>query len=331
MLAGWGGPGHPDLGMRCTLLLIRLLLLAAIALACGVGSATAVIIDSGDGTGNTTAPPDDPGWDHVGKRSGLTAVYLGNGWVVTANHVLEGSVILGGVTYGAIPGTKTQIGTADLAVFQLSSHPPLGLLPISTNPDITGDEVVMIGHGLDRGASTSACGPPPIGGYLWDVTRSVRWGENEVDAYANVLSTDTFYTTFDQSGLTHEAQGAHGDSGGAVFVKNGADWELAGVMLATASFACQPGETALYGNLTYAADLSVYRSQLLAMTRPACSDEVDNDGDLLIDYPDDPDCSSELDDDEAPKPIPTAAPPALGILALFLLGTGIRVRAPRRR
>ena len=31
-----------------------------------------------------------------------------------------------------------------------------------------------------------------------------------------------------------------------------------------------------------------------------CADEVDNDGDGLTDYPDDPDCASEDDNDEGP-------------------------------
>ena len=291
------------------------------------GSAAAVIIDSGDGSGNTTAPPDDPGFAHVGKRSGLTAVYLGNGWVVTANHVLEGEVILGGVTYPAVVGSKTQIATADLAVFQLATHPPLGILPISSNPDITGETVVMIGHGRNRGTSTTACAPPPIGGYLWGAGREVRWGENVVTAYQNILSTDTFYTTFDSNGLTHEAQGAHGDSGGAVFVQNGGAWELAGIMVATGSFGCQPAESALYGNLTWAADLATYRTQLISMTRPQCSDEIDNDGDLLVDHPDDPDCASELAADESsppPPPVPAASALLRTLLVSALLAAGVR-------
>ena len=32
--------------------------------------------------------------------------------------------------------------------------------------------------------------------------------------------------------------------------------------------------------------------------QPRCSDGVDNDGDLLIDFPDDPECTSAEDDDE---------------------------------
>ena len=41
----------------------------------------------GDGTGNVTAPPDDPGWDHLGTKGGTTVVYVGNRWVLTAHHV----------------------------------------------------------------------------------------------------------------------------------------------------------------------------------------------------------------------------------------------------
>ena len=56
-----------------------------------------MIIASGDGTGNTTAPADDPGFAHVGNRGGLTGVYLGRRWVLTANHVGEGDIELLGV------------------------------------------------------------------------------------------------------------------------------------------------------------------------------------------------------------------------------------------
>jgi hypothetical protein len=37
--------------------------------------------------------------------------------------------------------------------------------------------------------------------------------------------------------------------------------------------------------------------------RYQCSDEIDNDGDGLIDYPNDPGCSSSTDDDEYNEPI----------------------------
>ena len=44
----------------------------------------AVVIRGGDGSGNTTAPGDDPGWAYVGERGIGGAVYLGWRWVLTA-------------------------------------------------------------------------------------------------------------------------------------------------------------------------------------------------------------------------------------------------------
>ena len=56
--------------------LAGLLLLSALALAPWGTPSHAVIIATGDGTGNKTPPPDDPGFANVGAMSG-TAVYLG--------------------------------------------------------------------------------------------------------------------------------------------------------------------------------------------------------------------------------------------------------------
>jgi len=50
-----------------------------------------------------------------------------------------------------------------------------------------------------------------------------------------------------------------------VFSKNGSDWELAGMMHAISTFENQPADTALYGNLTYSADLSFYKTQIEAI------------------------------------------------------------------
>ena len=71
--------------MQRTLLLALALLLSA--------PAEALVFVSGDGQGNTSPPPDDPGWNHVGRVSGLNGIYLGNGWVLTANHVPTGNPI----------------------------------------------------------------------------------------------------------------------------------------------------------------------------------------------------------------------------------------------
>ena len=54
--------------------------------------AQAVIIRNDDGTGNTKAPPDDPGWANVGLLGDYSAVYVANGWVLTTAQAGPGPV-----------------------------------------------------------------------------------------------------------------------------------------------------------------------------------------------------------------------------------------------
>ncbi|MCG8590250.1 MAG: hypothetical protein MJE66_13240, partial [Proteobacteria bacterium] len=69
--------GRASFGWAAGLLAVSIALVTSIWVV--VPPVKAVIIDSGDGTGNTAAPPSDPGFAHVGRRSSTTAVYLGNG------------------------------------------------------------------------------------------------------------------------------------------------------------------------------------------------------------------------------------------------------------
>ena len=67
------------------------------------------------------------------------------------------------------------------------------------------------------------------------------------------------------------------------FIKHQGVWELAGVMFAVAVVQNQPARTAAYDNLTYAADLSHYRSQILEIITPNCGN-----GHLTVDEECDP-------------------------------------------
>jgi hypothetical protein len=74
-------------------------------------------------------------------------------------------------------------------------------------------------------------------------------------------------TLFDKNGIPHEAQAISGDSGSAVFRKNGSQWELLGVVNAAFWFTNQP-YGAVYndvnqGNVTSFADLTYYRQEIL--------------------------------------------------------------------
>jgi hypothetical protein len=303
---------------------MRLVPVLALGL-CLAWPSRAVIIDLGDGTGNTSAPADDPGWAHVGTTTagGLTAIYLGNGWVLTANHVGIGDVVFEGQTYAAVAGSYVQLENdsgppPDLGVFRIDRKPGLPILPIRTSTPSVDTAVIMIGHGQNRGPATRWRGHD---GYEWGAGRTTRWGTNAVEGSGTVLNTAFFDTEFtDTGGSTDEAQGANGDSGGAVFIKNGSVWELAGVMFAIGEYPGQPAGLALYGNLTYAADLAPYRDQIIELTRPQCSDEVDNDGDELIDYPSDPGCFSLADPSARRAGLPGLSPWGLALLVGLLAG-----------
>ncbi|MFM9024153.1 MAG: trypsin-like serine protease [Planctomycetaceae bacterium] len=259
--------------------------------------ARGVIIDTLDGSGNTSAPGDDPGWANLGTVNNGSAVYLGNRWVLTANHVGSGSTTLSGTTYAAVPGSNviiTNNGTpgrtanTDLLMYRLATNPGLPALTIAATTPQTADPVTLIGAGRDRGAFqtwfvnvlttpytwTVDNVSPNAAGYFWGSTRTMRWGTNAVSGSSAwidynpgfFVSAYTFTTTFDDlGGPSTEAQAAVGDSGGAVFFKNGASWELGGIMLAVDAYSGQPAGTAVFGNNTYAADLSFYRSQIVSI------------------------------------------------------------------
>ena len=272
-----------------------------IAFCGGAPLASAVVIASESGSGNTTAPSDDPGFGRVGVPGIASVVYLGNGWVLTANHVGDTDVTLGGVVYPHVPGsrvtfTNPDASVPDLSAYRIDPHPDLPILPIRATTPANGTPVVMIGHGLDRG------GPVTWNGYAGFVlvgTQSVRWGANVVEGAGMLDNSAAFATVFDPTATANEAQAVYGDSGGAVYAKNAQGvWEIAGIMFAIAVYDAQPSY-ALEGNATYAVDLASYRDQIIATVRPECSDEVDNDGDGLVDFPDEPGCKSPDDLSEA--------------------------------
>ncbi len=300
---------------------------AALVLAAALAAAPAraVLIDSGDGTGNTTAPANDPGWSHVGRRGGLNAVYLGYGWVVTAAHVGLGSVTFGSTVYPAVPSSSvviTHSGStfADVMVYRLDPY-PYGLPPleIPTSPAPVGADVVMVGAGQHRGPATQWMG---TGGWSWLGGSVKRWATNDVGAdlgpgppvnttYLTLgsLTTRALVADFSENAPGHEGIVTVGDSGGGFFVRVGSSWKLGGVSFALGTYAGQPENTSLYGNITYASDLSYYRAQILAVARP-CADGVDNDLDAATDHPADsgctwigdlserPDCDDGIDNDD---------------------------------
>ncbi len=280
--------------------MIRHLRIAASALAL-LQSAQAVVVWSG--AANGTAPSGQPYFDNVGIVGGGSAIYLGNGWVVTAAHVagsLPASASFGGTSYATQAGTFHRLENptgsglstlTDIVLFRLGVHPGLPSLTIANSAPTVAAPVMMIGAGRQQEATpthwevTESSTPGktydwnvlPGGdssithsGYLTQETRSIRWGENELSAAGQTISygagdVRSFFTTFNGGALLHEAQAVVGDSGGAVFAQVESSWVLSGMMVAVGTFTDQPdgAETAVLGNLTASADLSFYRNQIL--------------------------------------------------------------------
>ena len=306
---------------------VKGLLLTALAFGSPLGDAKAVIIETGNGTGNVTAPPDDPGWANLGTRGSTSVVYLGRRWVLTANHVGVGDVVFEGQIYSPVPGSAIRFenpdtSQADLMVFKILVDPGLPRLDIPNFPPMVGDPVTAIGNGRNRGTATTFMG---LGGYNWGSGNSMRWGTNIVsDTDILVGDTYSFAMTFsdplDPSATADEAAGANGDSGGAAFIKVGGAWYLAGTLFAISQYTDQPANSSIYGNKLFAVDLPFYRDPILAVIeQKSCSDGLDDDGDGFTDYPADPECASANDDSESIASVPGLGFPGMALLVGAML------------
>jgi hypothetical protein len=235
-------------------MLTRAIFLCACMVAAEPAKCWAVVVASG--ADNDTAPSPDPGFANIGQafngndRVG-SAVYIGNRWLLTANHVIPTRVVLGGVSYNLFSAFTQQIGTADLKLIRLQTNPGLPTLQLTAAKRMIGEHVIYIATGdcfiEDNNDGTFDVGNPG----------TTRWGENEILGFAAPDAfTKSILTKFDESGLSHEAQVALWDSGGAAFV----DGQLAGVIWG------RDLSTTQFGAESYSADLSQYRPQIVAIT-----------------------------------------------------------------
>jgi dockerin type I repeat protein len=263
-----------------------------------VTTAQAVVISATDTRVNHVAPANDPGWNNVAHLSTASAVYLGNRWVITANHVPDAPV---GFSDGRIfnisvgsdvqlvnTGLNASLGAADLRMFRLAADPGLPALQIDTASPTAGSAVMMIGAGRDRGpdmlgwhvSSLAADAvwtqlPLPLVnriGFPVLQTSHMEWGTNQVQTGGVAVtngSTLTFATQFISSNNGFQAQAEVGDSGGGVFRLVNGSWKLVGIMDAVQLLGNQPSNTAVFGDQTFSVDLASYRDQIEAVLNKA--------------------------------------------------------------
>ena len=245
-------------------------------LACAAVPARAVVVAGDTGTTDEAAPvvmdaSGDNVGGNVGTFNGASGIYIGNGWVLTADHVGAGNPVFPGVnnnepfTYDGTSGRPLTMpdgtGQADLYLFHLTADPALPNMPLSTMSGSTlamnNTSVVMYGRGqsLTSGFNyyNTATNPYTVsatatneGGYsVGSGAQVFRAGTNFIaGSQANVNDgygmTNSLLTLFNPNFVNNttdntraEAQGSNGDSGGAVFGKtSGGTYVLVGMMFA---------------------------------------------------------------------------------------------------
>ncbi|MEM9420366.1 MAG: PEP-CTERM sorting domain-containing protein [Planctomycetota bacterium] len=289
----------------------------ALSLAIICGPASALVVGGGNGTTtptlNTQAPSTNPYWDNVGwgnfgtsASSPGSAIYIGNGLVLTADHTSGNRIILGtddpsgGTTFSAAPGginqnlTNPDSSTSELRIFEVSGDPGLAAVPIYDQPLTAGTALMMIGTGITRGSAEQGydfTGSPAVDAFGYDQsgTRDKTWGTNAVTSvgtfYNDISGLNNFWGfTAEFNDLDGEAMAADKDSGSAVFAFDTVDnrWELAGIATAITGFQDQPSGTSLYGTSTIFIDLTPYSAQINALIPEPTSLALLATGGLLV-------------------------------------------------
>ncbi len=218
----------------------------ASAFLCGIAPASRAILLFGDEAANADnllAPPNGAPWQYVARLDlngvpDASAVYLGNGFLITANHVnLPTSASLNGNVY-AIDSSypARQIDGADIKLLRILGEPGLApLILIGANDNDLSKSATLIGWGLGKGSDV------PGQGWNWgdESTRAEQWGLNSTQPlYTTSVGQQYLVTSFDRFGGSGDDEAATtlGDSGSALFEKFGNTWKLAGITSAVETF-----------------------------------------------------------------------------------------------
>ena len=283
---------------------MRNFLLAAILLMATRFAAPAMVFWNLGNDANQTDPGTGAPWSAVAKvvNSNVSllsgsAIYLGGGYMLTANHVTMNTNEFSYVTFD---GTNTfaidpsyqsgsrQMGkqvtnavatNVDMAVFKLLLHPteitPVNLL--ATTNEAFGSSATIIGWGVGRYPGT----PLESTNVPWDTnnasnTSAKRWGVNAPKAVGTnpydflVTVAGATGTNFDPDGLGDaEASVTLLDSGSGLFQEIGGDWYLIGLTTSTdgnnAAVYGNDATSGSHGDFDYFARISSYEQQIAAL------------------------------------------------------------------
>jgi len=204
----------------------------------------AVILYGLDNAANTTyasldaAGFGDVPWQNVARIGGVestaangTGIYLGNGFVLTANHVQPQDtpkIEINGAPYDFDPGyAPRQVAAGvDLKIFKIQGGPILDPVDLySGSSEVGSQTTVMIGWGQGRGSEI-------VGqGWNWggDPTNNVRWGTNQVEWSGTFSGYQALATWFSADQGNTEYSATLRDSGSPIFQMHNGRWQLVGI------------------------------------------------------------------------------------------------------
>lgn len=212
--------------------------IASAALFCvAATSATAMVVVPGVVAGNlsgNTAPIDGRGFNYVGQLGNGSAIYLGNGKILTAKHVSvadntwghANQFVLDGLSYNISGGPQLLQPAAgdpdvpDLAIYTLTAKPNLPWLTIRSTQITDGTSVSMVGAGLV--ASSAEISYPSQGATFFgydiadddgsDASRTKVWGMNRVlyTYQDNITGNTAWFPSAPGNGLLFDSTGTGG-------------------------------------------------------------------------------------------------------------------------
>jgi hypothetical protein len=225
---------------------------------------------------------------YVGQYGGaVSCVYVANDWILAAAH--EGApsntspVVLNGVTYTATGQytrlTNSDSSDTDMILFKISGNTGLTNLTISSNGPTVGETYFNYGVGYDRTSAVqfydSSFNPTVVpademyeGYNVGSVGVPQSMGQNTVLNLGTMADpvVDTTYnigfgnvTGFEGEFTPGTDMILNGDSGGGAFNSSG---QLIGLNDADGTYTSQPGNEALYGDVSAMIDLSAYANEI---------------------------------------------------------------------
>lgn len=213
----------------------------------GIPARAVIFFTTDDPAYNTSAPSGDlagSGWQFQGQWGGFLGTPIAGSYFITASHV-GGAVgdrfIFAGITYSTTEMFDDP--NSDLRIWRVCGTFP-AFAALYANRDEVGKGLVVFGRGTLRGSPVvvSSLLGDELKGWRWAASDGApRWGENRVGSVANgdailpLLGVNTggvgelLKASFDANGGPNEAHLSGGDSGGAVFIKDGSIWKLAAI------------------------------------------------------------------------------------------------------